>query len=652
MRYVIDRGCGLQGFRATWKIDSSLNDDTNGWGTCELSCGTSVKRRKVVCVRSDGVIVDDGFCILEEKPSDTYPCTNFELCTYGWQKSAWTDCEAGCGLSLSTRAVQCLRIELDQAVDETFCGTDPKPVTSKTCTDYSLCKYDWVPLTEFEGCAAVCGSGTESREVQCVRSHPDGNTDYAPNMVEVDDPAVGSWGGSCTCPDGSVYQVGDKIDGCASLACEGGVSGTCHSHDGVWSKRKVTCGQSIPDKEITKVIDGHQLEALQTDVGKMINVTLEVLPEANCRKVDKPDAERECWLFHDCDYQWIAYEWSECDATCGTKAVKTRQVECMRGNTEEQDDSDADTVNAEVDKSFCEGDMPKVQDYCDNDHLCSYAWKEGDWQDCPDGCGEEDEIRGITCERADGEQVHSNYCDGSGWSLVAQEKATDPQQLAFLSRPFGVKTTDGTFNLGPTLIFPEDYDEVLITYGAQFYQFKPTSSIFDDSSALSMELLSFETNDNRMAGWVEESGSAVFCQASVIGAQGRAIELSGDNEGDATNLKACTGECDKDSQCAAGLKCFQRQNGEAIPGCTGLGGGKKWDYCYDPTASTDAMSCVNSGEEGCCVATVRRSEQRGPGLGRQLVRDDRRVGLVPAGGARQLADSCVRRRVWPLRRRS
>ena len=28
---------------------------------------------------------------------------------------------------------------------------------------------------------------------------------------------VGGWGGSCTCPDGQVYQVGDEHNHCGSL---------------------------------------------------------------------------------------------------------------------------------------------------------------------------------------------------------------------------------------------------------------------------------------------------------------------------------------------------------------------------------------------------------------------------------------------------
>lgn len=61
------------------------------------------------------------------------------------------------------------------------------------------------------------------------------------------------------------------------------------------------------------------------------------------------------------------------------------------------------------------------------------------------------------------------------------------------------------------------------------------------------------------------------------------VELSGGNDNDAVNLQACTGECDSDNQCAKGLKCFQRSSGETIPGCTGKGRGKDWDYCYDPS---------------------------------------------------------------------
>ena len=75
--------------------------------------------------------------------------------------------------------------------------------------------------------------------------------------------------------------------------------------------------------------------------------------------------------------------------------------------------------------------------------------------------------------------------------------------------------------------------------------------------------------------------------ASEILNPGAEVKLQGGNDGKATNLKACIGECDSDKQCAEGLKCFQRDGYESIPGCAGRGK-KAWDYCYSPEASFDS----------------------------------------------------------------
>jgi len=77
-------------------------------------------------------------------------------------------------------------------------------------------------------------------------------------------------------------------------------------------------------------------------------------------------------------------------------------------------------------------------------------------------------------------------------------------------------------------------------------------------------------------GWTNLG--AMKCKKAANGDK----ELSGKNDSKAKNLKACTGECDGDKQCAMGLRCFERSNGEKIPGCKGAGGGKDWDYCYNP----------------------------------------------------------------------
>lgn len=82
-------------------------------------------------------------------------------------------------------------------------------------------------------------------------------------------------------------------------------------------------------------------------------------------------------------------------------------------------------------------------------------------------------------------------------------------------------------------------------------------------------------------GWKITENGNVFLEESANRGSGE-IQLSGSNNNGAKNLNACIGECDADAQCVAGLKCFQRSSGEAVPGCTGNGGAADWDYCYDP----------------------------------------------------------------------
>ena len=60
-------------------------------------------------------------------------------------------------------------------------------------------------------------------------------------MVEEKTPGVGSWGGTCQCPNGRSYEVGDNNNHCKSLACANGKMVNCNKYDGEWSKRKVTC---------------------------------------------------------------------------------------------------------------------------------------------------------------------------------------------------------------------------------------------------------------------------------------------------------------------------------------------------------------------------------------------------------------------------
>ena len=56
------------------------------------------------------------------------------------------------------------------------------------------------------------------------------------------------------------------------------------------------------------------------------------------------------------------------------------------------------------------------------------------------------------------------------------------------------------------------------------------------------------------------------------------IDLS--HKSSKSQLGKCQGDCDNDSQCKSGLKCFQRNGYTKVPGCEG-GGTRDWDYCTD-----------------------------------------------------------------------
>jgi hypothetical protein len=60
------------------------------------------------------------------------------------------------------------------------------------------------------------------------------------------------------------------------------------------------------------------------------------------------------------------------------------------------------------------------------------------------------------------------------------------------------------------------------------------------------------------------------------------LDLVGNN-GAAGLLDNCQGDCDRDSECKSGLKCFQRTGTQKVPGCTGdKPEWKGFDFCYKP----------------------------------------------------------------------
>jgi hypothetical protein len=57
------------------------------------------------------------------------------------------------------------------------------------------------------------------------------------------------------------------------------------------------------------------------------------------------------------------------------------------------------------------------------------------------------------------------------------------------------------------------------------------------------------------------------------------------NNGAVGLLDNCQGDCDRDTECKPGLKCYQRTGSQAVPGCTGdQPNFRGFDFCYKPAA--------------------------------------------------------------------
>ena len=66
-------------------------------------------------------------------------------------------------------------------------------------------------------------------------------------------------------------------------------------------------------------------------------------------------------------------------------------------------------------------------------------------------------------------------------------------------------------------------------------------------------------------------------------------------------LGPCESDCDRDSDCAEGLKCFMRDALEPVPNCVGVGYRSGDDVCYSPAVSSHYFFCCH-----LCISCVHR----------------------------------------------
>lgn len=111
----------------------------------------------------------------------------------------------------------------------------------------------------------------------------------------------------------------------------------------------------------------------------------------------------------------------------------------------------------------------------------------------------------------------------------------------------------------------------------------PAATMPDPTPLPTLSVTDEPTATGTPAGEDESTTAPASTQTETVSSEPKALQLISNNDASSGLLQVCQGDCDSDSDCREGLKCFQRYNRESVPGCVGLGVYGA-DYCVDDAA--------------------------------------------------------------------
>ncbi|KAM5259560.1 ADAMTS-like protein 2 isoform 2-T2 [Hipposideros larvatus] len=274
---------------------------------CSATCTTGVMSTYAMCVRYDGIEVDDSYCDAltrpepvqefcagrECQPSSVYSdlceaaeavrpeerktCRN-PACGPQWEMSEWSECTAKCGeRSVVTRDIRC-------SEDEKLCDPNTRPVGEKDCTG-PPCDRQWT-VSDWGPCSGSCGQGRMIRHVYCKTS--DGRV-VPESQCQMETKPL------------AIHPCGDKNCPAHWLAQD-------------WERCNTTCGRGVKKRLVLCM--------------ELANGKPQTRSGPECGLAKKPPEESTC--FERPCFKWYTSPWSECTKTCGV-GVRMRDVKCYQG---------------------------------------------------------------------------------------------------------------------------------------------------------------------------------------------------------------------------------------------------------------------------------------------------------------------------------
>ncbi|NXU30396.1 ATL2 protein, partial [Thalassarche chlororhynchos] len=313
-----------------WKVSA--------YAPCSSTCTSGISTSYAMCVRYDGVEVDETYCDALTRPEPTHEFCTGRDCQPRWETSRWSECSRTCGEGYQYRTVRCWKMlapGFDSSVYDDLCESAglARPMERKACKN-KACGPQW-ELSEWSECSARCGTqGTMKREVRCSVEAPLCDESRKPSSEK-----------ACTGPPCDRRWTASDWGPCSGSCGEGRMS------------RFIACR----------------------------NLEGKVISDSQCDPATKPLAVHPCGD-KNCPAHWVEQEWDQCDASCG-RGMKTRVVLCAGLEN---------GAYREYPEKRCEASQkPEEQAACFK-RPCS-TWFTTSWSQCSKTCGAGVRLREVKC---------------------------------------------------------------------------------------------------------------------------------------------------------------------------------------------------------------------------------------------------------------